>query len=262
MLGDYSPLSPLERKMLFVPARYPAGDWQPTTVVYEDVHFQAADGVRLHGWYVPHENPRAHVVFLHGNGGNITQFAEGLRTLNRRHGLSVLIFDYRGYGRSEGSISDERGLYEDAAAAYDFAVRARGAAPTRLVLYGQSLGTAAAAELAAERPCGALVLESGLSSAADMARVVLPWLPRAVARLTKNRFDSVGKLPRAGCPVLVAHGDRDEIIPVEQGRALYAAAPEPKRLHIVNGAGHNDLNLVGGEKYLDALADFINSSIR
>ena len=116
--------------------------------------------------------------------------------------------------------------------------------------------------LAAGRPCGALVLESGLSSAADMARVILPWLPRAVARQTRNKFDTVAKLPRARCPVLVAHGDRDEVIPVEQGQALYAAAPEPKRLHLVRGAGHNNLNAVGGPRYLDAVADFIRSSIK
>jgi fermentation-respiration switch protein FrsA (DUF1100 family) len=252
-----------EASATFHPERAPwGGSWRAPRGG-EEVWFGTSGGARLHGWFVraPGQPARATVIYFHGNGGNVS-YLDWVGEALAARGFDVLLFDYRGYGRSEGSVSDERGLYEDAAAAYDFAVRERGARAERLVLYGQSLGTTAAAELAASRPCGALVLESGLSSAADMARVILPWLPRAVARLTKNKFDTVGKLPRAGCPVLVAHGDRDEVIPVEQGRALHAAAPEPKRLHLVSGAGHNNLTIVGGEKYLDAVADFIRDSIK
>jgi fermentation-respiration switch protein FrsA (DUF1100 family) len=173
----------------------------------------------------------------------------------------VLLFDYRGYGRSGGEPTDERGLYADADAAYDFVTKARGVPPRRVVLYGQSLGTAAATDVAARRECGALVLESGLSSAGDMAGALMPWLPRFVRGLTKNRLDSVNKLPRVGCPVFVAHGERDEIIPASQGRKLYEAAPEPKRLHLVEGAGHNDLSNVGGEQYIDSLAQFVRDSV-
>ncbi|MCA1621846.1 MAG: alpha/beta hydrolase [Acidobacteria bacterium] len=175
-------------------------------------------------------------------------------------GFDVLLFDYRGYGRSEGRSADERGLYADADAAYDFVTKGRGAQARRVVLYGQSLGTAAAADVAARRECGALVLESGFSSAADMAGEIVPWLPRFVRRLTKNKLDTAGKLARVGCPVFVAHGDRDDIIPAGQGRKLFEAAPEPKRLVIVEGAGHNDLSIVGGEKYIDTLAQFIRDS--
>jgi fermentation-respiration switch protein FrsA (DUF1100 family) len=252
-----------ERSVTFHPERAPwGGSWRAPRGG-EEVWFRTAGGERLHGWFVRAGAPpaRAAVVYFHGNGGNVSYLGWVGESLAAR-GFDVLLFDYRGYGQSDGAVSDEQGIYEDAAAAYDFMIRERGAAPGRLVLYGQSLGTTAAAELAATRPCGALVLESGLSSAADMARVVLPWLPRAVARMTKNKFDTRAKLPRARCPVLVAHGDLDEVIPVEQGRALFAAAPEPKRLHLVRGAGHNNLTVVGGEKYLDALADFINSSIK
>jgi fermentation-respiration switch protein FrsA (DUF1100 family) len=174
----------------------------------------------------------------------------------------VLLFDYRGYGRSGGEMSDERGLYADADAAYDFVTKGRGVPARTVVLYGQSLGTAAATDVASRRECGALVLESGLSSASDMAGEVIPWLPRFVRGLTKNKLDSVGKLPRVGCPVFVAHGERDTIIPAGQGRKLFEAAPEPKRLHMVGGAGHNDLPNVGGEKYIDSLAQFIRDSVR
>lgn len=252
-----------ERAVTFHPERAPRGGRWEAPRGAEDVWFETARGARLHGWFFRAESQpaRATVVYFHGNGGNVSHTGWAGEGLAAR-GFDALLFDYRGYGRSEGDASDERGIYEDAAAAYDFAVGARGARPERVVLYGQSLGTAAAAELAAARACGAVVLESGLSSAADMARVIVPWLPRAVAGLTRNKFDSVTKLGRARCPVLVAHGDRDEVIPVEQARALHAAAPEPKRLLIVRGAGHNDLNAVGGEQYLDSVADFINSSIK
>lgn len=259
----YILLRRFETAVTFHPDRAPwRGRWEAPRGG-EEVWFETAGGARLHGWYVraPEQPAAATVVLFHGNGGNVSYLGwlgEGLA----ERGLDVLLFDYRGYGRSEGTLSGERELYEDAAAAYDFAVRFGGARPEKLVLYGQSLGTTAAAELAAKRPCGALVLESGLSSAADMARVILPWLPRGVARLTRNKFDSVSKLPRVRCPVLVAHGERDEVIPVEQGRALYAAAPEPKQLRVVPGAGHNDLHAAGGPAYLDAVADFIRSSVR
>jgi fermentation-respiration switch protein FrsA (DUF1100 family) len=138
----------------------------------------------------------------------------------------------------------------------------RGVNARQIVLYGQSLGTAAVADVAARRECGALVLESGLSSAADMAAVVMPWLPRFVRGLTKNKLDTVSKLPRVRCPVLVVHGDRDQVIPAWQGRKLFDAAPEPKRLVVVEGAGHNDLSIVGGGKYIDTLAEFMRTSLR
>jgi len=247
-----------ETSVTFHPERAPWGGSWSAPRGGEDVWFRAADGSRLHGWFIASETrpAAATVVYLHGNGGNVSYVGWVGEQLAAR-GFDVLLFDYRGYGRSEGAVSDERGIYEDADAAYDFVVRERGARPESVVLYGQSLGTTAAADVAARRPCGALVLESGLSSAAEMARTILPWLPRFAARATRNKFDTLGKLPRVGCPVLVAHGDRDAVIPVEQGRALHAAAPEPKRLLVVPGAGHNDLTIVGGAKYMDAVADFI-----
>lgn len=258
----YVVLRRFEASVTFHPEREPWGGSWRASGGGEEVWFETAGGARLHGWFVPAAGgqARASVVYFHGNGGNVS-YLDWVGEQLAARGFDVLLFDYRGYGRSEGSLSDERGLYEDADAAYDYLVRGRGARPERVVLYGQSLGTTAAADLAARRPCGALVLESGLSSAADMARVIFPWLPRAVARLTRSKFDSVGKLPRAGCPVLVIHGERDEVIPVEQGRALHAAAPEPKQLMLIPGAGHNNLTIVGGQRYLDAVAEFIRKAV-
>lgn len=251
-----------EASVIFHPERAPLGGAWRVPRGAEEVWFSNAEGLRLHGWFFRSNAQAAHatVVYAHGNGGNLSYCGWVGETLAAR-GFDVLLFDYRGYGRSEGEVAGERGLYADTEAAYEFVTGERGAAAGRVVLYGQSLGTAAAADVAARRECGALVLESGLSSASDMAAVIMPWLPSFVRGLTRNKLDTVSKLPRVRCPVLVAHGDRDDVIPVGQGRRLFEAAPEPKRLVVVGGAGHNDLSSVGGEKYIDTLAEFVRSSI-
>lgn len=251
-----------ERALTFYPVRYDAGEAWRLPDNSEDVWLKAADGTRLHGWFVraPAQPAEATIIYFHGNGGNLSGVGWIAGHFTAR-GFDVMLFDYRGYGRSEGAAIDERGIFADADAAYDYVVRERGVPPARLVLYGQSLGTTAVADVASRKPCGAVILESGLSSASDMARVVLPWLPRAFHRLARNRFESAQKLAGVKCPILVAHGDMDEVIPIEQGRALYAAAREPKRLIIVSGAGHNNLVAIGDGNYLDAVATFIRASI-
>jgi uncharacterized protein len=252
-----------EASVIFHPERASlSGVWRAPRGA-EEVWFRNAEGLRLHGWFFrPAAQPaQATVVYAHGNGGNVSYCGWVGAELAAR-GFDVLLFDYRGYGRSEGEAAGEGGLYADAEAAYDFVTKERAVPAGRVVLYGQSLGTAAVADVAARRECGALVLESGFSSASDMAGTIMPWLPRFVRGLTKNKLDTVSKLPRVKCPVLVVHGDRDEIIPASQGRRLFDAAPEPKRLLIIEGAGHNDLSNVGGGKYIDTLAEFVRTSLR
>lgn len=229
----------------------------------EEVWFKTSDGLKLYGWlfHSRNEPATASVIYFHGNGGNLS-YCDWVGAELAERGFDVLIFDYRGYGRSEGEPTGERELYADADAAYDFLTKQRGVAPRGVVLYGQSLGTAAAIDLASRRECGALVAESGLSSAADMAGAIMPWLPRFVRGLTKNKLDSASKIARVSCPVLVVHGGRDALIPAEQGRRLFEAAREPKRLEIIEGAGHNDLSAVGGGKYFDSLADFARDSVK
>jgi len=227
----------------------------------EDAWFTTADGVRLHGWFIEARTKpaAATIIYFHGNGGNVSHIGwigEHLATC----GFDVLLFDYRGYGRSDGKATDERGLYADADAAYDYAVRERSAIPERLVLYGQSLGTTTVVELASRRVCGAIVLESGLSSASDLGSSLLPWMPRWLHKLGKNRFESARKLADVHCPVMVTHGEPDNRIPTAQGRVLYASANEPKRLLIVPGAGHNVVGS-GGNKYLDTVSAFIRESL-
>jgi fermentation-respiration switch protein FrsA (DUF1100 family) len=251
-----------ERAVVFHPERYAAGANWKVPRGGEDVWFKGAGGERLHGWYVRAQTAEAEsaptVIYFHGNGGNINVVGWLGEALSAR-GFNVLLFDYRGYGRSEGSVRDEQAIYEDADAAYDYLLNERKAQPTQIVLYGQSLGTTAAVDLASRKPCRALIIESGLSSASDMAAMILPRVPLWVHRYGRNHFESAKKLERVRVPVFVAHGGRDRTIPVEQGYKLYAAAREPKRLVIIPEAGHNDLITVGGPEYMKALADFIRS---
>ena len=151
-------------------------------------------------------------------------------------------------------------MYLDGEAAVAFVVNEKGAAPEKIVLYGQSLGTAIATDVASRRKIGALVLESGFSSASSVAAGALPWLPRVMHSLARNRFDSAEKLKRVKVPVLISHGDPDPVIPLDEGRALYEAANEPKKLLIFAGAGHNVFGSAG-TVYLDQLTVFMHVSL-
>lgn len=251
----------LEKAVTFHPERYAPGSTWSLPAGGEDVWFQTADGARLHGWFISSaaQPAAATVIYFHGNGGNLSNVGWiGARLAT--NGFDVLIFDYRGYGRSEGDVNDEQAINEDAGAAYDYVVRERGAMPEKIALYGQSLGTTAAVDLASRKTCGALILESGLSSASSLASEMLPWMPRWLHKLGRNRFESARKLASVRCPVLVSHGEPDRTIPTGQGRALFDSAPEPKRLIILPGADHNVAGF-GGYKYLDTVASFIQDSL-
>jgi len=250
-------LRKVERAVAFHPVSVQAGETWIAPALAEDVWFSTNDGYRLHGWFFKAQATpaTATIIYFHGNGGNIKNIGWLGEHLAAR-GLSVLLFDYRGYGRSEGSLEDEAGLYADADAAYEYVLSKRGVPPQKVVLYGHSLGTAAVADLAARRECAAVIMESGPSSGRDMAKVVLPWLPSQLYFLAKNRFDSVGKLSRVHCAVLITHGESDETVPTEQARTLFAAANQPKKLMILPGADHNFSGSLG-EKYLDTITEFI-----
>jgi uncharacterized protein len=253
----------LEYSMTYHPLPYiPGPAWTPPANG-ENVWFSANDGERVqrvHGWFVRSQSqpPIATVLYCHGNGGNLTYVAWVAEKLSKNN-LDVLIFDYRGYGRSDGKITDEWGLYADTDAAYDYLMRDRNVKPEKLVLYGESLGTTAAIDTASRRACGALIVESGLSSASDMGAKAVPFLPRWLHWLAKNRFESERKIANVKCPVLVTHGTVDNVIPVEQGRKLFEAAHEPKRLKIVEGGDHN-LFGNGGREYLEQIIEFIREA--
>src|SRR5262245_1207436 len=203
-LGRYSPTARLESRGIFQPAKFPAGEWNQTAVLARDAHFTAADGTKLHGWYVAHAEPKGHALLLHGNAGNVTLLAETLRTLNRRHHLAVLALDYRGFGKSEGTPSEE-GLYQDARAARRWLADKEHIAENDVILMGVSLGGAVAVDLAARDGARGLVLANTFTSLPAAAQHHFPWLPMNLILATQ--MNSLEKIKDYRGPLLITHGD-------------------------------------------------------
>jgi fermentation-respiration switch protein FrsA (DUF1100 family) len=247
-----------EERLIFVPARYPMGQWDVVGLQCEDVVFATEDGVRLHGWYCPVPRPRGVFLMFHGNAGNITHRVDRVTAWQRTLNVSVFVFDYRGYGRSAGQ-PNELGVYRDARAAYRWLTADQGIAPGDVVFFGESLGGAVALQLATEvTPC-ALILESTFTSAVEMGQRAFPWLP--VRWIMRNRFASIDKIERYDGPLLIVHGTQDTLIPFAMGQALFERANEPKRFYAVVGADHNDMAWKGGHAYLQAIEAFLRELV-
>jgi fermentation-respiration switch protein FrsA (DUF1100 family) len=222
---------------------------------FQDIWFSSSDSVRLHGWLIPASSPNHLLLFCHGNAGNISHRLDNLRLLHNT-GISVFIFDYRGYGRSQSRIS-EKGFYLDSEAAYEVARAWAEKHRAKLVVFGRSLGGIAATHLAATKPCDGLILESTFTNMGAMARAHYP-LP-FVEALLKDRLNAVGQIVQVRVPILFFHGDKDRIVPIELGRKLFEAAPIPKELVVIPGAGHNDTYSVGGSDYFKKIESFLAS---
>ncbi len=245
-----------DQRYVYFPAPWEAGAWaQRSGLPLEEWRFTAADGTRLHGWLLEVPHSPATVLLCHGNAGNIIHRLALLGALHRR-GLSVGIFDYRGYGQSRGRPS-ERGLYLDAQAAYDDLVTMRRIDPKRLVLWGTSLGAAVAGDLATQRRVAGLILETPLPSVRALVRAYYGWLP--LHWLLAARYDLLRRLPQVHVPVLVIHGDRDRLIPLALGQRVYDAANPPKAFYLIPGADHNDTYVVGGEAYFQRVLQFVEA---
>ena len=223
---------------------------------FEDLEIISEDGVRLHGWYVPGRQQQPVVLFFHGNAGNISHRIENIAYLNRL-GLGVLIFDYRGYGKSDGR-ADEEGLDRDARAARAWLTQ-RGIPDERILYFGRSLGAAVAVRLASERAPAGLILETPFTSIRDLGRHHYPLLHFSLGWMIRDRYDALAQIPLVKAPLLVFQGDRDSIVPESMARRLFDAANEPKRFHLIHGADHNDTYEWGGEAYWDAWRGFISS---
>ena len=248
------PLAKLERSLLFYPSpSHGDSNRQPKGLDAENAHFQSADGTKLHGWYLRHPDPRAVVLFCHGNAGNIRHRAGLLKGLQQRIGVSAMIFDYRGYGHSEGTPT-EAGVMADARAARKWLAQREGIAEDRIVLMGRSIGGAVAVDLAAGDGARGLILESTFSSVPDVAARLYPLLP--VRLLMRSKFDSTAKIGRYKGPLLQSHGDADRVIPYQLGRRLHAAANGPKQFVVIRGGDHNDPQT---DEYYDALVAFLDS---
>ena len=241
-----------EESFIFFPTRYNGGpQWRPPGLAFEDVFFTADDGTRLHAWYLPHDNPRAVILFAHGNAGNLADRAPVVEYLRHKLRSSVMIFDYRGYGRSEGT-PDEQGVLADARAARRELARRAGVDESDVVLLGRSIGGAVMVDLAAEDGARGLVLQSTFSSMPELAAYHYPWLP--VRTFMRTRLESIDKISRYHGPLLQSHGDADNIIPDQFGRRLFEAANEPKQFFVLPGGNHNDPD---PPEYLEALDRFI-----
>lgn len=230
------PASPaLDEMLTFFPSKYPAGNWKPGELAFEDVSFAAADGVKLHGWYVKHAAPRAAVLYHHGNAGNLSYDAELLRFLHDRLAVSVLEFDYRGYGKSEGTPTVEGALL-DARAAREILAKKEQLRGEQIVLMGRSLGGAVAVDLAKDGARG-LILESTFTSLRDTAAVHYP--APLVALLVPSRLESLSAIAKYRGPLLISHGDADATIPFTHSQKLFAAALGPKTFVTISGGNHN-----------------------
>jgi len=221
------PIPPIER-----------GDWQPQGLAFEDVWFEADDGTKLHGWFVPHPQAKRAIVYFHGNGESVGDNADLVTYLSDALEASIFIFDYRGYGHSTGR-PDEAGCIADGLAAQRWLADRLGIKPSEIVLMGSSLGSAVAVAVAAEQGAQALVLKNAFSRMTDVAAYHYPWLP--VRLVMRNRYDSLARIGLYAGPVLQSHGTEDDIVPIEFGRRLFAAAPtKEKRFLEFADIGHND----------------------
>jgi len=234
LLGICSLLSGCVGSLVYHPRKEMVRTPADAGLSYEWVNIEASDGVRITGWWVPAANARGSVLFCHGNGGNIADRLDTL-VIGNRLDLNMLVFDYRGYGRSEGSPS-EQGTYEDAEAAYRYLTQEKGIAPDTIILWGRSLGGPIAARTAAEHPCGALIIESSFTSLGDLVSDRFGMIPSLL--LWRYAYPTRSHLERLSVPILVIHSANDEMIPIEHGKELYRSVKGEKSFLEISGS-HN-----------------------
>jgi len=245
-----------EKQLVFFPSRYPEGYWEPRALglQVEDIFFAAGD-LELHGWYLPHPSAVGQILMCHGNAGNVSDRLELLHTLHAHVPANIFIFDYRGFGRSNGSPS-ETGVYEDAVAAFDWLNNADPDLP--IIVHGHSLGSAVAIDLATKRDAVAgLILESPFTNAQDMARLMFGGLP--MHWFASMRWASDEKIANLHMPKLFLHGGKDSTIPLRIGETLYHNAPAPKEFITIPHGDHNNLYLADTGTYFGSIKRFLEA---
>ncbi|HIE64651.1 MAG: alpha/beta hydrolase [Nitrospira sp.] len=244
----------MEKGFIFFPDKNIVQTPADVALVFEDIYFQTKDGVRINGWFVPDTESRITLLWFHGNAGNLSHRVDPLRLFHHELKINIFMVDFREYGRSEGLVSEE-GTRQDALSSYDYLLTRSDIDPAKIIVFGQSLGAAVAVELATNRDLQGIILEAPFTSIREMARAISPWLP--FGRFLSTKYDSLSKIKQIRAPLLVMHGDRDEVIPFSQGRKLYEAGNEPKTFYPIPGAGHNNTYLVGGRPYFKKMKEFI-----
>jgi len=242
----------MQSKFLYYPIKNISITPQEIGIGFEDVFFTTADNVKLNGWYIPAKNAQFTILFCHGNGGNIMHRLDNIQLLNNL-GVNCFIFDYRGYGKSAGKVT-EAGTYLDAKAAYNWLINEKKIDPQRIILFGRSLGGSIAAQLAANVETVALVLESTFTSYVDMGKKFYWYMP--VKYFARYKYRTIDYVKDVNVPVLVIHSPDDELVPFEFGRLLYQAANEPKEFVEISG-GHNDGFLTSGQTYTNAWQNWL-----
>jgi fermentation-respiration switch protein FrsA (DUF1100 family) len=244
-----------EKQFIFFPDKYPAGQYLQAANIpgLTDCWMTTEDGIKLHGWFLPADSAIATLVMPHGNAGNISNRYVIMIAL-RKYGFNVLMFDYRGYGKSDG-IPSEEGIYIDGRTAFDYAAKLPQVDSQKIVLWGTSLGGAVAVDVATKRQAACLILESTFTSAADMAAVHYPFLP--VRYLLRTQLNSIEKIAQIHTPLLVMHGNNDRTVPIQFGKSLYASANEPKEFYEIVGADHNNTYMAGGAAYFKKVREFV-----
>jgi len=232
---------------IFYPEKDILGKPSDLGMAYEDVTFRMADALKLHGWFVPGSR-RETILWCHGNAGNIGDRLDLLKLFHDRLDVNIFIFDYRGYGRSQGRPTED-GTYRDAHGAMDYLRSRPDVEGDKIVVFGQSLGGAIAVDLACRNRFMGLILEATFTSLVD----IFEMPPKAFP----VKYDSYSKIKRVKVPLLVLHGDHDDVVPFESGYTLYKAANEPKKFCAIEGALHNDNYIVGGDGYFTAIDEFI-----
>jgi uncharacterized protein len=247
-------LSAIENALLFFPDKKIEATPDKINLKFDEIELETADKVKLSAWWTPNDNARATLIFSHGNAGNIGNRLDKLKIFHDL-GLNVLLYDYRGYGKSEGRPSDN-GLYADAQAAYDYAVNEKKIPVDQIISYGESLGGPVAAHLAANNKVKAVILESTFTNLEDMALLRMPLL----AGLAKSRLDTLADVANIKSPVLVLHSPNDEIVPYAHGQKLFEAVKTPKQFVKLHG-DHNSGFWKSKDKYVKGLDEFVTAHV-
>jgi fermentation-respiration switch protein FrsA (DUF1100 family) len=246
----------LEQHFLYFPDPSYAATPARVNLDYEEITFSATDATQLHGWLVPGQTEAPAVLFCMGNAGNISHRLETLQLLHQL-GVTVFIFNYRGYGTSEGRAS-EAGTYSDIAGAMAF-LNDRGWPAERIILFGRSLGAAVSLEGSLRTTPAGLIMEAPFTSIESMGRHHYPLLNSLLGWLISAKYNNLAKIAELEAPLLIIHGKNDNICPPSMAEELYARAPQEKQILWIPEAGHNDGFVVGGERYRDTLKQVIYS---
>ena len=256
LLFIFAYLRYFEKKGIYYPSKDIIYNPQDVGLKYDDVYFETDDGLRLNAWFIPAEIPRGTLLFCHGNAGNLSHRVEIIEIFNKLN-LNVFIFDYRGYGRSLGSPS-EQGLYRDAQAAYQYLLSRNDIDKDKIVIYGKSIGANVAINLASKVSAACLISESGFTSAYDMGKKLFPYLP--IKWIITTKFDAIEKIKRINIPKLIIHSQNDEIVPFKLGEKLFEAALQPKEFYQMRGT-HNAAIFMAPEEYSLRLDSFLNKCL-